>query len=183
LESAQGLRRELSLPTVTGSPADRIEAQLSAGQPEVRTTSAAGTWGPDSPVLLENYLAMPRARLIIDGYNVSKSAWPDSPLEAQRIRLLSGLAALVARSGAETTVVFDAAASGTRPPVSPPRGVKVIFSPVGVIADDVIRDLVDAEPVGRMVVVVSSDQEIVDDVRRAGARTVAAAALIGVLSR
>lgn len=183
LESAQGLRRELALPTVTGAPGDRLEAELSAAEPGVRTTSAAGNLGPSSPALLENYLAMPRARLIIDGYNVSKAAWPDSALEAQRIRLLSGLGPLVARSGAETTVVFDAATSTARPPVTPPRGVKVIFSPFGVIADDVIRDLVDAEPQGRMVVVVTSDQEIVHDVRRAGARTVASDALIGVLTR
>lgn len=183
LESAQGLRRELALPTVTGAPADRLEAELSAADPGVRTTSAAGTFGPSSPALLENYLAMPRARLIIDGYNVSKAAWPESSLEAQRMRLLNGIAPLVARSGAETTVVFDAATSENRPPVNPPRGVKVIFSPAGVIADDVIRDLVDAEPQGRMVVVVTSDLEIVRDVRRAGARTVASEALIGVLTR
>jgi predicted RNA-binding protein with PIN domain len=107
----------------------------------------------------------------------------ESSLEAQRIRLLNGIAPLVARSGAETTVVFDAATSESRPPVNPPRGVKVIFSALGVIADDVIRDLVDAEPQGRMVVVVTSDLEIVDDVRRAGARTVASDALIGVLTR
>ena len=126
---------------------------------------------------------MPRARLIIDGYNVSKAAWPESSLEAQRMRLLNGIAPLVARSGAETTVVFDAATSETRPPVNPPRGVKVIFSPVGVIADDVIRDLVDVEPQGRVVVVVTSDQEIVGDVRRAGARAVDSDALIAVLTR
>ena len=183
LESAQGLRRELSLPTVTGSPADRLEAELVVGETSVRSTSAAGTLGPSSPTLLENYLAMPRVRLIVDGYNVSKSAWPDSSLEAQRIRLLAAMAPLVARSGAETTVVFDAAASGHRPPVTPPRGVKVIFSPLGVIADDVIRDLVAAEPQGRLVVVATSDQEVVRDVRRAGARTVDASALSGVISR
>ncbi len=183
LESAQGLRRELALPTVSGAPADRLEATLAAADPGVRSTSAAGTLGPASPLLLESYLAMPRARLIVDGYNVSKAAWPDSSLEAQRLRLLSGLAALVARSGAETTVVFDAATSEARPPVAPPRGVKVIFSPFGVIADDVIRSLVDAEPQGRLVVVVTSDKEVVRDVSRAGARTMAAAALIGVLSR
>ena len=34
-----------------------------------------------------------------------------------------------------------------------PRGVRVLFSPVGVIADDVIRELVGAEPQGRPVVV------------------------------
>ncbi|HEY9565546.1 MAG TPA: NYN domain-containing protein, partial [Nocardioides sp.] len=125
----------------------------------------------------------PRARLIIDGYNVSKTAWPDSTLEAQRIRLLNGLGPLVARTGAETTVVFDAASQTTRGIANAPRGVKVLFSPEGVIADDVIRDLVDAEPQGRVVVVVSTDQEIVNDVRRAGARAMWSAALIGLLAR
>ena len=41
------------------------------------------------------------------------------------------------------------------------------------IADDVIRELVDAEPQGRPLVVVSSDQEVVRDVTRSGARVVA----------
>jgi hypothetical protein len=61
--------------------------------------------------------------------------------------------------------------------------VKVIFSAFGVIADDVIRELVDVEPQGRVVVVVTSDQEIVVDVRRAGARAVDSDALIAVLTR
>jgi len=182
LESAQGLRRELALPAVSGAPADRLEAELAATEGDRPGTTAGGP-GPSSPALLDNYLAMPRARLIVDGYNVSKTAWPESSLEAQRIRLLNGIAPLVARSGAETTVVFDAATSASRPPVHPPRGVRVLFSPPGVIADDVIRDLVDAEPEGRMVIVVTGDQEIVRDVRRSGARTVGAEALIGVLSR
>ncbi|CUR53944.1 conserved hypothetical protein [metagenome] len=183
LDAAQGLRRELSLPTVSGSPADRVEAALVSTEAGVRSTSAAGTLGPSSASLLENYLALPRVRLVIDGYNVSKSAWPDSSLEAQRVRLLAAIAPLVARTKAETTVVFDAASSAARPPVNPPRGVKVIFSPLGVIADDVIRDLVNAEPEGRVVVVVSSDREVVTDVRRAGARTVDAAALISLVTR
>jgi len=182
LESAQGLRRELALPAVSGAPADRLEAELADTGADRPGTTAGGP-GPSSPGLLENYLAMPRVRLIVDGYNVSKTAWPESSLEAQRIRLLNGIAPLVARSGAETTVVFDAATSSSRPLVHPPRGVRVLFSPPGVIADDVIRDLVDAEPEGRMVVVVTGDQEIVRDVRRAGARTVGAEALIGVLTR
>src|SRR3546814_12108757 len=78
--------------------------------------------GPASPALLEQMLSMPRARLIIDGYNVSKTAWPDSTLEAQRIRLLNGLGPLVARTGAETTVVFDAASPTTRGIAHAPRG-------------------------------------------------------------
>ena len=174
LDAATGLRRELALPPVTGAPGDRVEAGLA-------DPGAARTVSVTSGAHLEQYLAMPRARLIVDGYNVSKSLWPTPSLETQRIRLLQALAPLVARTGAETTVVFDAASSHHRPTVAPPRGVKVVFSPVGVIADDVIRDLVAAEPVGRVVLVVSDDQEIVRDVRRDGARAVPVSALAALL--
>lgn len=181
LEAGQGLRRELALPAVTGSPGNRVEAEIAvAGS---RSPSGAGSLGPTSPALLEQYLAMPRARLIIDGYNVSKTVWAESSLEAQRIRLLNALAPLIARTGAETTVVFDAASAASRGVVNAPRGVKVLFSPEGVIADDVIRDLVGAEPEGRVVIVVTSDQEVVTDVRRAGARTMSSSALVGLLTR
>ena len=44
-----------------------------------------------------------------------------------------------------------------------------MFSPEGVIADEVIRDLVAAEPEGRVVVVVTSDQEVARDASAAGA--------------
>lgn len=184
IEAGQGLRRELALPTGEGSPADRLEAELSgSSEPSVRTSSGAGALGPDSPALLEHYLGLPRARLVVDGYNVTKLARPDSSLESQRTWLLSRLAALVARTGADTIVVFDAADSTDRPPVSPPRGVKVTFSPPGVIADDVIRNLVAVEPAGRVVVVVTSDRAVGDDVRQTGARVVTATALLGVVGR
>ena len=180
IDAASGLRRELALPSVEGAPGDRVEAALveAAGA----RAGVGGAAASGSPALLERVLGMPRARLIVDGYNVSKTAWPTSPLEAQRIRLLGGLAPLVARLGVETTVVFDAAAASARTVAKAPRGVKVVFSPEGVIADDVIRDLVSAEPSGRVVVVVSSDQEVADDVVRAGARSHPAEALVGLLS-
>ena len=126
---------------------------------------------------------MPSARLVVDGYNVSKTAWESSSLEAQRIRLLRALAPLVARTRAETTVVFDAHSVDQRPVAAAPRGVRVVFSPRGVLADDVIRDLVAVEPAGRPVVVVTSDQEVVRDVVAAGARAVAASSLVGLLDR
>src|SRR3546814_13437367 len=107
--------------------------------------------GPASPALLEQMLSMPRARLIIDGYNVSKTAWPDSTLEAQRIRLLNGLGPLVARTGAETTVVFDASSQTTRGIANAPRGVKVLFTPESVLADDVLPYLSHPAPHGRVV--------------------------------
>lgn len=180
--SAQGLQRELGLRPADGaSPADRYEADL-AGEGS-RTTTAAGSLGAGSPALLEQLLAMPRARLLVDGYNVTKTTWPTSSLEVQRLRLVNGLAPIVARAGAETTVVFDAASSAVRPVVVAPRGVRVAFSPENVIADDVIRDLVGLEPPGRVVVVVTSDQALARDVRRAGATVMDAVALAGLLGR
>ncbi|MEP9365623.1 NYN domain-containing protein [Nocardioides sp. CN2-186] len=172
IDAASGLRRELALPSVDGAPGDRVEADVA-------------TTGQRMPVQasLDDYLAMPRARLLVDGYNVSKTAWPSSSLEAQRIRLVNGLAPLVARTGAETTVVFDAADTDQRPPVNAPRGVRVLYSPRGVIADDVLRDLVAAEPEGRVVVVVTADHEVARDVLRDGARVVPPSALLDLLAR
>ena len=46
-------------------------------------------------------------------------------------------------------------------------GVRVLFSDPGVLADDVIRALVAAEPEGRPVVVATSDRAVVDSVLRA----------------
>jgi len=181
IDAATGLRRELALPTVAGSPGDRVEADLAAAGS--RDPSSAGALGVASAALLEQYLAMPRARLLVDGYNLTKTAWPTAPLEAQRTRLVSALAPLVARTRAETTVVFDAADTDHRPPVHAPRGVRVLFSPRGVIADDVLRDLVAAEPAGRVVVVVTDDRAVAEDVARGGARVVSPLALVELLAR
>jgi predicted RNA-binding protein with PIN domain len=181
LETAQGLRRELALPAVEGSPADSVEAHVA--EQGSRSSSGQASLASDDPVLLDQLLALPRVHLVVDGYNVTKTAWPELSLERQRDRLLGGLAPLVARSGAEVTVVFDAADSVERPLVNRPRGVRVLYSGPGVIADDVIRELVAAEPRGRPVVVVSSDREVARDVARAGARVAAATALSRLLAR
>jgi predicted RNA-binding protein with PIN domain len=181
LDTAQGLRRELALPAVEGSPADAVEAHVA--EQGSRTGSGHRSLASDDPAMLEQLLGLPRVHMIVDGYNVSKTAWPELSLERQRDRLLAGLAPLVARSGAEVTVVFDAAESTERPVVNRPRGVRVLYSREGVIADDVIRELVAAEPQGRPLVVVSSDNEVTRDVVRAGARAVAAGALTRLVGR
>jgi hypothetical protein len=59
--------------------------------------------------------------------------------------------------------------------------VRVRFSLPGQTADELIRDLIAAEPEGRPGVVVSSDREVADGVRRPGVRAVDAAALVGLL--
>ena len=168
-----GLRRELALGGGGPRPADLVAGAQAAGS-GTRVDTVPG---------LDALLAVPTLHLVVDGYNVSKTAWGSSSLEAQRQRLLRGLAPVVARTGAETTVVFDAGRLTSRPVVAAPRGVKVVFSPVGVIADDVIRDLVAAEPQGRPVVVVSDDQEVARDARAAGARSVSSEALVALLAR
>ena len=179
-ESAAGLRRELALPPTELLPADTVDAMAPP------TTSHRSRVGralfDDDPVLLRQLLDLPRTHLIIDGYNVTKTAWPSAPLEQQRARLATGVGALVAGRSVETTIVFDGA-DVAQPPATPaPRGVRVRFSPPGVIADDVIRALVDAEPEGRPLVVVSTDRELADSVAKKGARAVAAQALVAALS-
>jgi predicted RNA-binding protein with PIN domain len=183
-DAAQGLKRELALPAVERLPADELTADVA--EAGARVSTGRGSLARDDPRLLEELLALPRAHLVVDGYNVTKTTWPDLPLERQRERLLGGVAGLAARTGVESTVVFDAAETGdatTRPLVAPPRGVRVRFSPVGVIADDVIRELLHLEPPGRAVVVVTSDRELATDVERLGFRAVAAATLPRLLSR
>ena len=176
VDSATGLRRELGLPAVDGSPGDAVEAGL-AGARRARRRAPRRRRRCSS-----SCSRLPHARLIVDGYNVTKAAWPTASLEAQRSRLVAALGPVVARSGAETTVVFDAAESTARTVMPAPRGVRVVFSPEGVIADDVIRQLVAAEPRGRVVVVVSGDQAVARDVTRDGARAVPASVLIDLVT-
>jgi predicted RNA-binding protein with PIN domain len=142
--------------------------------------AGAGRRSVDDPAALDRLLSMPQAHLVIDGYNVTKTGYGELALSDQRERLLAALAALAGRSGVEITVAFD---GGTRPAVQPrtPRGVRVLFSAGEQIADDLIRSLVDAEPAGRAVIVVTSDQQVVADVRRAGAWTVPSAVFLARL--
>ena len=119
----------------------------------------------------------------MDGYNVTKTGYGALPLAEQRLRLLGGLAVLAAQTGAEITCVFDGAQLQAPAVLATPRGVRVLFSRPGETADELIRRLVRAEPGGRPVVVVSSDKEVADGVRAAGARPAPAALLLRRLAR
>jgi predicted RNA-binding protein with PIN domain len=98
---------------------------------------------------------------------------------------VAGHGGLAARnSGAEITVVFDGTAATTRPTALPmPRGVRVLFSAVGELADELLVRLVRAEPAGRPLAVVTNDGEVAAAVRTAGARTIASEALVARLER
>ncbi|HZX37901.1 MAG TPA: NYN domain-containing protein [Streptomyces sp.] len=181
LDAAQGLRRELALPPAAVHPADTVDA-VEPGRMSPKDIAARALSETD-PALLDQLLALPQAHLVVDGYNVTKTGYPTMPLEKQRLRLLGGLSVLAAQTGAEITCVFDGAELAAPVLLAPPRGVRVLFSKPGVTADELIRQLVRAEPPGRPVVVVSTDREVADGVAKAGARPVASALLLKRLSR
>lgn len=184
VDAASGLRRELALPPTTERPADAIAAHMAADMAaaERAATPAARGLDADDPAVVEQLLSVPRVHVVVDGYNVTKTGYGGLPLEAQRSRLVTGLASLAARTGAEVTVVFDGTdVQGVR--VQSRRGVRVLFSLPGETADERIGQLVAAEPSGRPVVVVSSDREVADRVRRSGARPVPSTGLLRVLGR
>ncbi|MFD3565265.1 NYN domain-containing protein [Streptomyces sp. NPDC058686] len=181
LESAQGLRRELALPPVSVRPAETVDA-VEPGRMSPKDIAARALSEHD-PAILDQLLALPQAHLVVDGYNVTKTGYPTMPLEKQRLRLLGSLSQLAAQTGAEVTCVFDGAELAAPVLLAPPRGVRVLFSKAGVTADELIRQLVRAEPSGRPVVVVSTDREVADGVAKSGARPVASVMLLKRLSR
>ncbi|MCX3061406.1 NYN domain-containing protein [Streptomyces beihaiensis] len=181
LDAAQGLRRELALPPVSTRPADTVDA-VEPGRMSPKDIAARALHEHD-PAILDQLLALPQAHLVVDGYNVTKTGYPTMPLEKQRLRLLGSLSQLAAQTGAEVTCVFDGAELAAPVLLAPPRGVRVLFSKPGVTADELIRQMVRAEPPGRPVIVVSTDREVADGVAKAGARPVASVMLLKRLSR
>jgi predicted RNA-binding protein with PIN domain/type II secretory pathway component PulJ len=179
--SVKGLERELALPPTQDRPADSV----AAAAPDTVAPSDMSMQGraKDDPALLDQLLTLPMVHLVVDGYNVTKSGFPTLSLAEQRVRLVAALAALAARTGAEVTCVFDGAALDGPVRLTQPRGVRVLFSAPGEIADELIRRLVAAEPAGRPVVVVSSDREVAEGVRRSGARPVPASMLLNRMAR
>jgi predicted RNA-binding protein with PIN domain len=180
-QAAVGLRRELALDPATSLPADHVAATMGVRPDEVGRTSARALEA-DDPARLDQLLALPRVHLIIDGYNVTKRGFGDLSLEQQRSRLVAALAGIAAQSGAETTVVFDGAEKLNAVP-GIPRGLRVLFSRKGETADELIRALVRAEPPGRPVVVISSDREVADGVRRHGAYPLSSDTLLRRIAR
>lgn len=174
--AVSGLRKELALGDTRTSgarPADLVHSG---------TAARPGSRRADDGAALDRLLALPNAHLVVDGYNVTKTGYPNLTLSDQRARLTGQLAALAARTAVEVTVVFDGAAV-VSVPTTTLRGVRVLFSEPGVLADDLIRDLVAAEPQGRPVVVATSDQEVAAAVRRSGAYSVPSAVLLTRLPR
>ena len=177
VESASALRRELALPPATQTPADLVAEQLIT--PEPVTVSARGR-AADDPEFLAEVLRLPRAHLLVDGYNVTMEGFGALPLVDQRRLLVDALSALAARTSAEITCCFDGAEIEGRAQ-GLVRGVRVLFSDPGTTADDLIGRLVRAEPAGRVLMVVSSDGEVIAAAVAAGARSFRSTVLLRLI--
>jgi predicted RNA-binding protein with PIN domain len=133
----------------------------------------------NSPQATEFLLQARAALVLVDGYNVAKLGWPDEELDVQRDRLLDTVDRAARRFRTEFAVVFDGAdvvGAHTRQR----RLARVVYSPAGVIADDVIRDEVAATPSDRPVVVITNDQAVQHDVTAAGANVVTSDSFLAV---
>jgi predicted RNA-binding protein with PIN domain len=171
-----GLRRELDIADPQVRPADlAVDGSAAvAGRPS----------SVDGP-LLDRLLETGLVHLIVDGYNLTKTGYQSLPLADQRNRLIASLGPLAARTSAEVTVAFDGTAAplGAAATVPTPRGVRVLFSRTGQLADDLIRELLRLEPPGRVVLVATSDQAVATSARAAEAWSVPAAVLLSRLER
>ncbi len=138
----------------------------------------------DSVEAAEHLLRAPGVALVVDGYNVTMTGWPELAAAEQRRRLVGVLAELAARTATEIDIVFDGADLGTIRVPAPVRSlVHVRFSPPGVEADDVVLDMVAQLPATRPVVVASSDKRVRDGARALGANVVHARQLLDALRR
>ena len=138
----------------------------------------------DSVEAADHLVRVPGVAVLVDGYNVSKLGWPDQPIAEQRRRLVDALSEMSARTGAEVAVVFDGADTVWSPQVpSTGRRVRVLFSPPGVEADDVvIARAAELRPF-RPVVVASSDNRVRAGSSGAGANVISSPQLLAVVRR
>jgi predicted RNA-binding protein with PIN domain len=136
----------------------------------------------DEPAAAEAMVRTPGVTVVVDGYNVTMSAWPDATKAIQRDRLTDALAELHLRARCRVILVWD----GADVPVSKPpsrKGVTILFSPAGVEADDVVIEQVRRQARSVPVLVVSSDAAVRSRAEMNGAQVLASQLFIGVLRR
>jgi predicted RNA-binding protein with PIN domain len=151
--------------------ADRLGALADVRPSRRQPLVLPGGTRRDSPQAAEYLLRAAGALVVVDGYNVAKTAWSDEDLEVQRERLLDTVDHAARRFGTEFVVVFDGAGvvgAHTRRR----RLARVTYSPPGIEADDLIRTEVERAPPDRPVVVVTNDQAVQRDVANDGANVV-----------
>ena len=122
------------------------------------------------------------ALTLIDGYNVAKLGWPTLDLDQQREQCITAAENLAKRWKLTMSIVFDGATiEGAH--ASARRRVRILYSPEGVSADDVLRAELAGVSRDQPVIVVTNDRAIVTDVVAAGANTVASDAFLALIRR
>jgi predicted RNA-binding protein with PIN domain len=156
-----------------------------AGRRERRTPVALpGGLLDDSVAAAAHLLRAPDAVLVVDGYNVTMTGWPELAAAEQRRRLVALLADLAARTSTRVELVFDGAEVDTGAitvPAPARQWVRVRFSLPDIEADDVVLDLVAQIPASRPVIVVSSDNRVREGARRGGANLLYSRQLLDTL--
>jgi len=129
--------------------------------------------------------------VLIDGYNLlhaaglAKSRYGPGELQRRRATLLQKLAALLDPTvQGRTTVVFD---SHRSPPdeASPPiaaGGIRILFSPPPLEADDLIEELLAKHSSPKQILVVSSDHRLHKAAKRRGATPIDSDAFLDQLA-
>jgi predicted RNA-binding protein with PIN domain len=161
-------RAPVSRPPKT-APTGRAQPRLPGG---LVASSTAG---------IEAMLGTPDVVLVVDGYNVTKHAWPDATAAEQRERLGIAITAMHRRLGCNVVVVFDGDSSGVARPPLRRGGVRVVFTDAAEEADDVVIAEVAALPKRVPAVVASSDAWVREQAEAQGAVVVSAAALVDSL--
>ena len=118
---------------------------------------------------------------LIDGYNVAKLGWPTLELDQQREQCVRAAENMAKRWNMAITIVFDGATiQGAH---TSAQRLRIVYSPAGVSADDVLRAEVKAADVDKPVVVVTNDRAIITDIAAAGANTISSDDFLTLLRR
>jgi len=129
---------------------------------------------------IEAMLRTPDALLVVDGYNVSKRAWPDATASDQRERLAIAVTGLHRRVGSNVLLVFDGDGTSQVPGIRR-GGVRVVFSDADEEADEVVVREIAALPKRVPIVVASSDAWVRQHAEAEGAVVVGADDLLTLL--
>lgn len=182
MASAGALLEEAVFPPASPGP-----ATPGAGRRRVRRQPMSAPPGvfDDTVEALDHFLRVVRSQVLVDGYNVTKSARGDLGIAEQRRWLADTLAGLAARTGARFELVFDGAGTTASAPADLGRrqGVQMRFSAEGIEADDLVLELIDQYPMSVPVTVVSDDRRVRDGAGRRGANVVSTEQLLAAAGR
>lgn len=162
-------KAEMPTNSIAGSSSETGRRPLPAPTGRRATLPVPPGLMADTPDAIGAMLRHHGVAVVLDGYNVSMTEWPNRTVADQRDALVSLVAEVASRTQASITVVFDGADVG-RVPVPRRPGVRIVFSPPGEKADPVVIREVAALPATTPVLVVSSDRWVSANAQREGAR-------------